>query len=239
VARRIDALGVAEAAIQVLEGSGRILVELPGVTDPEQAVNTLQQTALLEFVDFSGLGGQVGNFVGEKILTTEQIFIQQQRAEANAAANGGSANQDSAAPEGLVNPQTRQPFETVITGAGLQAAAAQFSSQPGGSWHIQFDLNSEGGEKFGPFTRDHVGEPLAIVLDGVVLSAPTIQSELPTGGVITGKHPKSDHAQRIQVRANVQRLGIEVRKNVGPLLRRSVIRCAAGHAGLVLNVLSA
>src|SRR5690606_10369244 len=54
ISRRVNGLGLGEATVQV-QGSNRILVELPGVTDRQQAVNTIQQTALLEFVDFGGL----------------------------------------------------------------------------------------------------------------------------------------------------------------------------------------
>lgn len=185
VSRRIDALGVTEPTIQVLVNSGRILVELPGVSDPEEAIETIQQTALLEFVDFNGLGGRVQEFEGQRILTTEQVLIQRQRAEGQA-----NTTEDTAS-DALVNPLTRQPFETVLTGAGLQAAVAQYD-QMGGSWFIQFELTPAGGEIFGPFTANSIGQPMAIVLDGVVLSAPTIQAELPTGGVITGNFTEDE-----------------------------------------------
>jgi protein-export membrane protein SecD len=191
VSRRIDALGVGEATIEVLAGSGRILVELPGVSDPEQAVNAIQQTALLEFVDFSGLRGQVGQLEGQRIITTEQLVIQQQRQSAAAAATPVEETGESvepelpSQPEGLVHPVTRQPFETVMTGAGLQAAAAQYDPTSN-QWFIQFELNSQGSAAFGPYTATHIQEPMAIVLDGIVLSAPIIQAELTTGGIIEG-----------------------------------------------------
>src|SRR5690606_30228962 len=185
VSRRIDALGVGEATIEVLAGSGRILVELPGVSDPEQAVNAIQQTALLEFVDFSGLRGQIGQFEGQRIITTEQLLIQQQRQSAAVAATPVEGAAESVEPEGLVHPVTRQPFETVMTGAGLQAAVAQYDPTSK-QWFIQFELNSQGNAAFGPYTATHIQEPMAIVLDGIVLSAPIIQAELTTGGVIEG-----------------------------------------------------
>ena len=76
VARRVNALGLTEATVQV-QGRDRILVELPGVRDPAQAVATIQRTALLEFVDFGGLRNQVIDLVGEEIVTSEQVALRQ------------------------------------------------------------------------------------------------------------------------------------------------------------------
>ncbi len=230
VGRRIDALGVAEATIQVLENSGRILVELPGVTDPEQAVNTIQQTALLEFVDFNGLAGRVQDYEGQRVLTTEQVLIQAQR-ESSSDLNE----------EALVHPETRQPFNTVITGAGLQAAVAQLDPQTG-RWLIQFDLNPEGGAVFGPFTAASIGQPMAIVLDGIVLSAPTIQAELPDGGVITGNFTEEEaKTLALQLRSGALPipLSLESTEQVGASLGQESIRLSirAGIIG-VITVLS-
>src|SRR5690606_36020846 len=71
VERRVNGLGVTEAVVQV-QGSNRILVELPGINDQELALSTIQGTGLLEFVDFSGLGGAVP-LEGDCILTTGQL----------------------------------------------------------------------------------------------------------------------------------------------------------------------
>jgi protein-export membrane protein SecD len=226
VSRRIDALGVTEPTIQVLESSGRILVELPGVSDPEQAISTIQQTALLEFVDFNGLAGQAQQFEGQRILTTEQDLIRQQRGE-----------DTSAETEALVNPLTRQPFNTVMTGAGLQAAAAQLDTQ-GGGWLIQFELNEAGGAVFGPFTAASIGQPLAIVLDGVVLSAPTIQAELPTGGVITGNFTEEEaKTLALQLRSGALPipLSVESTSQVGASLGQTSIELSirAGIIGVI------
>lgn len=169
VARRVNQLGVSEPTVQI-QGTDRILVELPGITDMSQAVNTLRETALLEFVDFGGLGFDADRLTGQRILTSQQLIIQQQRGVES--------------PEGEVNPLTGQPFQTVITGADLQSAAAQIG--PAGEWYIQFELNSDGAAVFGPFTSSRIGEPMAIVLDGVVLSSPVIRDVLTTGGVIEG-----------------------------------------------------
>jgi len=216
VSRRVNALGVTEPTIQVLQGSGRILVELPGVTDPEQAIEAIQQTALLEFVDFSGVGN-VQQYQGRKVITTEQVIIQDQRTSVAAAATVDPSAEATAEPTpqeevALPNPNTNQPFETVITGSGLQAAAAELSQD--GSWNIRFELTPEGGQIFGPFTAANIGQPMAIVLDGVVLSAPTIQAELPTGGVITGNFTESEaKTLALQLRSGALPIPLSVESN--------------------------
>jgi protein-export membrane protein SecD len=239
VGRRVNALGVTEPTIQVLQASGRILVELPGVTDPETAIEAIQQTALLEFADFSGI--PQSQFVGQKVLTTEQVLIQQQREAAAAESTAEpNANRPEATPEALpvVNPQTGQPFETVITGAGLQAAIAEYDPQAQ-SWHIRFELKPEGASVFGPYTASHIGQPMAIVLDGVVLSAPTIQAQLDTGGVITGAFTEEEaKTLALQLRSGALPipLSVESSEQVGATLgQESVNRTIrAGVIGVIV-----
>lgn len=242
VSRRVNALGVTEPTIQVLQASGRILVELPGVTDPQQAIEAIQQTALLEFVNFSGLGGQAQQYENRKVITTEQIIIQEQRAsvaaESIAAPSAGATSEATPQTDiGLPNPNTNQPFQTVITGAGLQAAVAE--SNPDGSWHIRFELTPEGGQVFGPFTAANIGQPMAIVLDGIVLSAPTIQAELPTGGVITGSFTEQEaKTLALQLRSGALPIPLSVESNerVGATLgQESVNRSIrAGVIGVIV-----
>ncbi|MEZ4667683.1 MAG: hypothetical protein R3E39_07170 [Anaerolineae bacterium] len=201
VSRRVNALGVGEATVQV-QGNNRILVELPGVTDPRQAVDTIQKTALLEFVDFANVPNYT-QYVGRKILTDEQVKILQAResstadgnAEAAASPEATSEPQATSTPvtteeQGLPNPTTGQPFHTVMTGAGLQSSSA--GTDQSGRWIIRFELTTDGGTVFGPFTGSAIGQPMAIVLDGIVLSAPTIQARLDTGGTITGNFTQEE-----------------------------------------------
>lgn len=268
VSRRVNALGVGEATVQV-QGSSRILVELPGVTDPQQAVDTVQKTALLEFVDFSGLSSQVGQLTGRKILTDEQLRIEQGREttspEATADATSSAeatleatveptpeATQQAAAestPEvtaepttpveapALTNPTTGQPFHTVMTGAGLQAASAQIDQQ--GRWTIRFELTTEGGSVFGPYTGANIGQPMAIVLDGVVLSAPTIQAQLTTGGTITGRFNESEaKTLALQLRSGALPIPLKVlsSETVGATLGQESVNLSvrAGVVGVII-----
>jgi protein-export membrane protein SecD len=179
VGRRVNALGLTEATIQV-QGDRRILVELPGVTDREQAIRTIQQTALLEFVDFGGLSAQAQSYVGQDILTSAQIELQLE---------------DPSTSVRLRHPSTAQPFQTALTGAALSAASAQYAQTQAGAaaqWFISFEIQSESVAQFATFTGSRVGQPMAIVLDGRVLSAPVIQTELSTGGIITGQFTEEE-----------------------------------------------
>jgi protein-export membrane protein SecD len=243
VARRVNALGVTEPTVQV-QGSNRILVELPGITEREAAIETIQQTAALEFVDFSGLGGQAQALEGRKILTTQQVLIEEQRqANAEAAAENGQAAEDTAqttteeAP--LVNPNTGQPFQTVLTGAELQAAVAQTDL---GRWFISFELTPAGAQIFGPYTEAHINQPMAIVLDGVVLSAPVIRSRLDSGGVIEGSFTEQEAKQlALQLRSGALPipLRVESAETVGATLGQESVNLSirAGVIGVVVVLL--
>ena len=125
VSRRVNALGLTEATVQV-QGRDRILVELPGVRDPQQAIATIQQTALLEFVDFGGLSAQVYDLVGSEIVTSEQVEMRR-----NAAVPEGEEDPLAAR---RAHPVTGLPFRTVMTGAGLQAASAVLAPAPRHGW---------------------------------------------------------------------------------------------------------
>ena len=208
VARRVNALGLTEATIQV-QGRDRILVELPGVRDPQQAIATIRQTALLEFVDFGGLSNLVREFVGQEIVTNEQVALRE-----NASADGTDPLAGRRA-----HPVNGLPFQTVMTGAGLQAASAVLAPPQGtgsAEWMINFEIKEEFQEVFGNFTRERIGEPMAIVLDGEVLSAPTIQAQLSAGGVITGQFTEEEASTlALQLRSGALPIPLRIEKHAG------------------------
>src|SRR5690606_14980641 len=184
VNRRVNGLGLTEATVQV-QGDRRILVELPGVQDKQQAVETIKATALLEFVDMAGLGNsQVSSLIDQRILTTAQDELVRAREEA------GDAGARAAAAT-ITNPRTGLPFDTALTGADLKAASSQFDSTTG-EFFINVELTDEGAAKFRTFTGQRIGEPLAIVLDSVLLSAPVIQSQLDRQFVIQGSFTQEE-----------------------------------------------
>jgi protein-export membrane protein SecD len=223
VSRRVNALGVGEATVQV-QGSDRILVELPGVTDPAAAISTIQQTAQLEFVNFSGLANTAQNFEGQRVLTTQQVLINQQLGD-QPPAEGDTAPQ--------LNPLTGQPFDTVMTGAGLAGAVATVDQT--GSWHINFELQPESSALFADYTGANIGQPMAIVLDGVVLSAPIIQAQLTGSGVITGRFTEEEAKQlALQLRSGALPipLRVESAETVGATLGQESVALSI-RAGVI------
>ncbi len=238
VVRRINALGTADVTVQIV-GGDRILVELPGESDPERAVRTIQQTALLEFVDFRNVPS--AQFIGQRILTTEQFNIIQRRREL-----AEETGQPLDAPElqfsGAINPGTNQPFQTVMTGDGLAAAAAQFQQV---EWIIVFDVARNhvilhpDFDTFGQYTAASIGQPMAIVLDGVVLSAPVIRDRLDTGGSISGGFTEDESKTlALQLRSGALSIPLRVESTelVGATLGNESVQASvrAGIVGVVV-----
>ncbi|MBN1963643.1 MAG: protein translocase subunit SecD [Anaerolineae bacterium] len=225
VENRVNALGVVEPVVQLQEGANRIIVELPGISDPDVAIATIRETGLLEFVDFSGITDTL-SWEGVRVLTTaqleQQVARQDDQATATETPDATATSEPAAEPaqQAQVNPRTGQPFVTVMTGAGLQSAIAQVD-QLGSEWIVNFTLNSDGAALFGPFTSAHVGQPLAIVLDGVVISAPVIRQALTDGGSISGGFTQ-DEAQSLAVQLRYGALPVPLRvestESVGPTL---------------------
>ena len=164
VENRVNGLGVTEAVVQ-LAGDRRIVVELPGETDPERALATLKQTGLLEFVDLSSLSpDQAFALVG---TTIETDFAR---------------SEESQQEEGF---EPSQIYPTVITGSALGNVGV--TTGPTGDYQVAFELKSEEAKIFSDYTTRNVGTVLAIVLDKQIISAPRINEPITDGqGVISG-----------------------------------------------------
>lgn len=160
VRRRIDELGTKEPVIQA-QGSDRIVVQLPGVQNPEDVKKLLGKTAKMSF------------------------HLVDRRASLADARRGKLSAQLRVVPDADGINQHILTRKAVVDGSSLTDAGVTF--QEGNRPAVSFKFNATGGRKFGEVTRDHVGEQLAIVLDNEVISAPVIQSAITGGnGVITG-----------------------------------------------------
>ena len=143
--RRVNAIGVTEPLVQV-EGARRILIELPGIEDPQEALSLIQETALLEFVDTGDIPLPEGT-----CIRTDLNEGKPSRCE-ETAINGGAT------------PAVEAPtFNTVLTGAGLREAGVD--SDQLGQFFVTFALTDEGGQIFGRHTAANQGKHLTIVLD--------------------------------------------------------------------------
>ncbi len=167
VENRVDALGVAEPLVQ-RQGDNRIIVELPGIDNPDQAIATLRGTGLLEFVEMG------------------QQFIPQGTVIQTDFGGGVAATSGVTGTQGLLNPQTGEPFRTIMTGADLRSASVGFNNMTNAPL-IVFELSDTGRTIFRDYTSQHLGQIVGITMDKVVLSAPTIQAVIDGSGEITGQ----------------------------------------------------
>ena len=161
VRRRIDALGTKEPSIQS-QGGKYILVQLPGVDNPEHIKNLIGQTAKMTF-----------HLVNENV-SSEQI------------ASGHAPNGTEFLPYMDMGGQLIPVYSRVeVSGESLKDSQAEFDQNNMPVVSTVFDAS--GARRFAKLTTEHVNERFAIVLDGKVLSAPVIREPIPGGrGQISG-----------------------------------------------------
>lgn len=239
VENRVNGLGVTEPLVQVA-GNRRILVELPGVADTDQAISTIRETGLLEFVDFTGMTpSRVIAMKNQAILTDFGLAPPTGAPESATPSAVAPTPTSPATSSPQATPTTEAPrFHTVMTGSELKGATA--GRNQAGEYVVDFTLTDTGAKTFGDFTSTHIGQPLAIVLDKIVISAPTIQDAITQGsGVISGSFTQADaNALAIQLRYGSLPIPLKVveSKTVGPTLGQDSLRKStlAGAIGLFI-----
>jgi preprotein translocase subunit SecD len=220
IRNRIDQFGVSEPEI-TLQGTDRILVQLPGVKDPQRAINLIGQTALLEFklVDEEGnleaaLKGNIPE--GDIILYQRSVDIK----------TGGVK---------------KNPFllkeKTLMTGEVLKDARVALDSQ----FHepyVALEFDDIGAKLFEQITGANVKKRLAIVLDDNVYSAPVIQERIAGGRAqITGRFDTKEASDlAIVLRAGALPAPVKIieQRTVGPSLGQDSIR-----KGIISTLISA
>lgn len=222
VENRVNGLGVAEAVVQQA-GDRRIVVELPGETDPEEALSALRQTGLLEFVDMSSIPpDQAVSLVGTRIRTDMPTETELET-------------------ESITSTLGLPVFPTVMTGKGLKNVSV--TRDQVGEYQIAFELNPEESQTFANFTSANVGNILAIVLDKVIISAPSINDPITDGrGVISGNFDlESANTLAVQLRYGSLPIPLKVVevRTVGPTLGQDSLQKSlqAGLIGFTIVVL--
>jgi preprotein translocase subunit SecD len=127
-----------------------------------------------------------------------------------------------------------------ITGDYLSDARVGYDSRQN-EWQVNFTWSREGAEIFAALTEKHIGEPLAIILDGQVYSAPQIRARISRAGVITGRFSSEDAADlAVILRAGARPISVKIEeeRTIGPALGADSIRSGiwASVVGLVLVV---
>ncbi|MBI3332874.1 MAG: protein translocase subunit SecD, partial [Candidatus Omnitrophica bacterium] len=202
IRNRIDEFGVKEPSC-LRQGENEIVVQLPGVTDRERALEIIGRTAHLEF----------------KLLSDDPELLKQAIAGQVPA---GCELQEMEGQKLLLK------SETLLTGAALTTAQVQFDQSRFNAPIVGLRFNAEGAKVFGKITSENVGRRLAILLDGKIQSAPRIQEAI-TGGeaVITGRftpQEASDLALVLRVGALPAPVYVEEERTIGPLLGSDSIR---------------
>jgi preprotein translocase subunit SecD len=199
IRNRIDQFGVSEPSI-VSQGTSRIVVELPGVSDIERAKGLIGRTAKLEF-----------KIVGDKEMPMDQVaeLVDKIEKEQNITYKEGEdfskfVEAINKAAVGKIKEGFEIGFERVeginkkvlsripylltktseVTGDYLMDARVQFNPENNAP-EVAFQFNPTGASKFGQLTEKNIRNRLAIVLDGIVYSAPVINSKISENGVIT------------------------------------------------------
>jgi SecD/SecF fusion protein len=239
---RVNRLGVAEPEIQ-RQGSDKISVQLPGIKNPDQALQIIGKTAVLEFFDVKQFGTAYAS-----------------EAEALQAAGVTSADQLPAGteivswPASADNPSGTDQWFVVTTpppvnGGMLSSAGVGYdqNNRP----KVDMKFNSEGTAAFGAITKKlaetaqitNETQRLAIVLDGTVDSAPTVREEIPDGSAeITGNFTLDD-AKNLALVLNTGRLPVQLepvnQNSIGAVLGKSALNQAliAGAVGLLLVII--
>lgn len=170
IERRVNLFGVREPIVQVQEKSKhfRLIVELAGVTDPNQAIQMIGQTPFLEFKE------QKPEEETQKILDKQAELQEVGEEKYQEVENWQLALED--------------PYfqSTSLTGKYLEKAELSFDQTTYQS-QILLIFNEEGSELFEELTAKNIGKPIAIYIDGIVISAPMVQEAISGGRAqITG-----------------------------------------------------
>lgn len=171
IRNRIDQFGVREPTI-TRQGNTRIVVDLPGIKNPQSAMDLIGKTALLEFklVDEAG---SISKALKGEIPPDDEILYNS---------------------EGT-------PYllkkETLLSGRALKDARVEM-----GQWgqpYVALDFSAEGADEFAEITGRHVGERLAIILDNVIKSAPVIKTRIMGGKAVIEGNFTIDEANELRI----------------------------------------
>ncbi len=207
IERRVNAFGVSEPLVQV-SGDNRIIVDLAGVKDINQAIDLIGQTPFLEFRE-ENPNPPTGtpNEQGEITVDANQIFL----------------------PTGL-------------TGKEFERATLEFDQQTGAP-QITLQFDDDGRKKFADITQKNINKRIAIFLDGMILSAPTVQTAITDGKAIISGQFTLQEAKELVTRLNSGALPVPIKlvqqQNVGATLGLVSVKksVAAGLIGFAIIAL--
>ena len=214
IERRVNAYGVTEPIIQTIsnERGNFVLVQLPGVTDVDQAINLIGQTAELDFREL------VVDASGNAVLDANG------KEQWNIAKAKGSDGQDRE-----------------LTGKYLKPNAQVILAQQTNAPEVAFEFDSEGAVLFEQITQRNLKKPLGIFLDNQLISAPTVQSVIQDKGVITGLKLEDARTLAIQLNSGSLDVPLTIveRRDIGATLGEDSLKKSlqAGIIGAVMVII--
>jgi preprotein translocase subunit SecD len=241
IENRVNAFGVTEPTIarQGGEGAYQIVIQMPGVDDPERVKNTLNADSNLEL----------------KLVAPGTQIPYPTKEQAEAAAKTTPPGNDPYTSAYEVKEYRDRPDATsavqtgwvvvgknpVVTGLDMRDATARSSQYGGASYEIDFSLLPDGARRFGDATGKHIKDYLAIVLNNEVKSAPVINGQITDRGQISGSFTKKaaeDLALILRSGALPAKAVYLEERTVGPSLGADSIRqgVTASVAGLIAVV---
>lgn len=241
---RINAFGVKEPTLQRhgSDASGQILLQMPGVDDPERIKNLIGAESNLQLM----------KIVGPPNPSPVQTFPSEEAAKQSL---GGTvpANrrifpliERNATPPPQGQPERRQfvvvEYPAVVDGSELRDANAVSRTGGEGDYQIAFSLKPAGAAKFGDWTSKNIGNYMGVVLNDEVKSAAFIKSRIDDRGEISGQFTKKDAedlALTLRSGALPAKIEYQEERTVGPSLGADSIRAGvtASLAGLIFIVL--
>ena len=211
IRNRVDQLGVAEPMIEEHGlGQYQILVELPGIDDPARVKEIIKSTAVLDI-----------RLLVDGPFSSQETALQ---------AKGGRLNADEMLMQGrneADGSETWYVVSRIPAVRGTDLRSAQPTQDESGRPAVGFNLTGDGGRKFYAFTSAHVGDKLAVVLDGRVQSWATIKSAIRDSGIIEGRFTDQEvKDQSMVLRSGALPAGIKYleERTVGPSLGTESIR---------------
>lgn len=215
IERRVNLFGVSEPVVQLethtVDGEidHRLIVELPGITDVNEAIDMIGQTPLLEFKteapDFGAVSLNEGDFTIDE--------------------NGVLQLNEAISMDAMYEP-------TELTGRFLKKATLQFVPSGtgqgiGGEPIVALSFNEEGAQLFQEITRDNIGKTVAIYLDGSIISAPVVNTEIIGGQAIIEGNFTPEEAKDLVTRLNSGALPVPIHlvsvNSIGPSLGKTAV----------------
>ena len=222
---RVNALGASEATVQV-QGNDQILVQIPGLSDPETALATIGKTGKLEFARADSF-----TEADDQAAIKNGTYMQQ----SSVTDDFGNSFKTGKTTYRSVDPGTYTPL---ITGENITRVTVDKASETSQYYAVNISLDSAGTQAFADATRDlaPTNGQIVIILDGQIQSAPAVQSEITGGQVsITGNYTLEE-AQSLQTVLESGSLPVsfhyEQSQVVGPTLGQDAL-----NSGLIVAIL--